>query len=454
MNGQDIRNRKVTVLGAARSGLAAAKLLKSQGAHVLVSDKESAEKLKVALPGLESAGIPFEVGGHTDRVYDCSLMVISPGVPSNAPVVVEAQKRGINVVSEMELASWFCRAPILAVTGSNGKTTTTTLLGRIFERAERKCVVAGNIGTAFSDVVLNLDQESIAIVEVSSFQLDHIQSFHPKTAVILNITPDHLDRYGKSFENYTASKCRVFENQTTEDFLVYSFDDPVTSLEVRKHASQHVRVLPFTAKMRLDDGVYVDKGRMVISESGRLEEIVDVKDISIKGLHNLYNSMAAALTARIMGVVKEPIHETLKTFEGVEHRLEFVRELNGVKYVNDSKATNVDSVWYALQSFDEPLIVLMGGRDKGNDYSRLNDLIREHVKAIIAIGESAGKVTEAFQNIMTVERAESMDAAVKKASGLAAGGDVVLLSPACTSFDWFENFEHRGRVFKEIVWKL
>jgi UDP-N-acetylmuramoylalanine--D-glutamate ligase len=454
MNGQDIRNRKVTVLGAARSGLAAARLLKSQGAHVFLSDKDSAEKLKAALPSLQSAGIPFEVGGHTDRVYDCSLMVISPGVPSNAPAVVEAQKRGINVVSEMELASWFCKAPILAVTGSNGKTTTTTLLGRIFEHAKRKCVVAGNIGTAFSSVVLDLDQEGVAIVEVSSFQLDHIQSFHPKTAVILNITPDHLDRYSKSFENYTASKCRVFENQTTEDFLVYSFDDPVTSLEVRKHASEHVRVLPFTAKARLDDGAYIDKGRMVISESGRLEEIVDVKDISIKGLHNLYNSMAAALAARIMGVATEPIRETLKTFEGVEHRLEFVRELNGVKYVNDSKATNVDSVWYALQSFDEPLIVLMGGRDKGNDYSRLNDLVREHVKAIVAIGESAGKVTEAFQNITTVEQAESMDAAVRKASELAARGDVVLLSPAGTSFDWFENFEHRGRVFKEIVRKL
>jgi UDP-N-acetylmuramoylalanine--D-glutamate ligase len=454
MNGRDIRNRKVTVLGAARSGLAAARLLKSQGAHVFVSDKESAEKLKVALPGLQSAGIPFEVGGHTDRVYDCSLMVISPGVPSNAPVVVEAQNRGINVVSEMELASWFCKAPILAVTGSNGKTTTTTLLGKIFEHAKRKCTVAGNIGTAFSNVVLDLDRESVAIVEISSFQLDHVQSFHPKTAVILNITPDHLDRYGKSFENYTASKCRVFGNQTTEDFLVYSFDDPVTSLEVRKHASEHVRVVPFTAKTRLDDGAYVDKGRMVISESGRLEEIVDVRDISIKGLHNLYNSMAAALAARIMGVATEPIRETLKTFEGVEHRLEFVRELNGVKYINDSKATNVDSVWYALQSFDEPLIVLIGGRDKGNDYSRLNDLVREHVKAIIAIGESAGKVTEAFQNITVVEQAESMDAAVKKASGLAARGDVVLLSPACTSFDWFENFEHRGRVFKEIVRKL
>jgi UDP-N-acetylmuramoylalanine--D-glutamate ligase len=454
MNDQEIRNKKVTVLGAARSGLAAAKLLKSLGAHVFVSDKESAEKLKAQVSSLKSLQIPFEVSGHTDRVFDCSLMVISPGVPANAPEVVEAQKRGIGVVSELELASWFCEAPILAVTGSNGKTTTTTLLGRIFERAKKKCVVAGNIGLAFSSFALELDKTSTAIVEVSSFQLDHIQSFHPKAAVILNITPDHLDRYGKSFDNYIASKRRVFENQTKEDSLIHSFDDPVTSLEVRKHASQHVHVLPFSAKTKLDEGAYVEKGTVMVSVSGKVEEIIDVKDIAIKGLHNLYNSMAAALAAKVMAVSAEPIRETLKTFEGVEHRLEFVRQVNGVKYVNDSKATNVDSVWYALQSFDEPLVVLMGGRDKGNNYSRLDDLVRQHVKAIVAIGESADKVFDAFRNITKVEKAKSMEIAVKKAAELAVSGEVVLLSPACTSFDWFENFEHRGRVFKELVKKL
>jgi UDP-N-acetylmuramoylalanine--D-glutamate ligase len=454
MDGQEIRNKKVAILGAARSGLAAAKLLKSLGAHVFVSDKESAEKLDAQVSSLKSLQIPFEVSGHTDRVYDCSLMVISPGIPLNAPVVAEAQKRGIDVFSELELASWFCKAPILAVTGSNGKTTTTTLLGKIFERAKRKCVVAGNIGSAFSSFVLDLDKTSTAIIEVSSFQLDHIQSFHPKAAVILNITPDHLDRYGKSFDNYIASKRRVFENQTREDFLIHSFDDPVTSLEVRKHASQHVRVLPFSARTKLDEGAYVEKGRVMISVSGKVEEIIDAKDIAIKGLHNLYNSMAAALAARVMGVEGEPIRETLKTFEGVEHRLEFVRQINGVKYVNDSKATNIDSVWYALQSFDEPLIVLIGGRDKGNDYSRLNDLVRQHVKVIVAIGESADKVFESFRNITKVEKAESMEAAVRRAAEMAAPGEVVLLSPACTSFDWFDNFEHRGRVFKEIVKKL
>jgi UDP-N-acetylmuramoylalanine--D-glutamate ligase len=448
------RYNKVSIIGAARSGLAAAKLLKLQGAQVFVSDKESAEKLKPQISTLNSLQIPFEVSGHTDRVYDCSLMVISPGVPSNAPVIVEAQRRGIDVVSELELASWFCKAPILAVTGSNGKTTTVTLLGRIFERAGSRCVVAGNIGSAFSNFVLDLDETSVAVVEVSSFQLDHIRSFHPKTAVILNITPDHLDRYGKSFESYIASKRRVFENQTKEDALVYSFDDPVTSLEVRKHASQHVRVLPFSAKTKLDEGAFVERGRVMVSMSGKVEEIIDAKDIVIKGLHNLYNSMAASLAAKAMGVAAGPIREALMTFEGVEHRLEFVRQVNGVKYVNDSKATNVESVWYALQSFDEPLIVLMGGRDKGNDYSRLNDIVRRHVKTIIAIGESADKVFEAFRNITRVEKADSMESAVRKAAELAARGEVVLLSPACTSFDWFDNFEHRGRVFKEIVMNL
>lgn len=445
---------KITVVGAARSGVAAAKLLKSQGAQVFVSDKESAEKLTSHISSLTSAGIPYEVGGHTDRVYDCSLMVISPGVPSDTPVVVEAQRRRIKVVSELELASWFCKAPILAVTGSNGKTTTTTLLGRIFEHAKKKCVVAGNIGTAFSNFVLDLDQTAVAILEVSSFQLDHIESFHPKVALILNITPDHLDRYGKSFEKYIASKRRVFENQTMNDFLVYNFDDPVTSLEVRKHAASRVQLLPFSVKTKLDKGAYVESGKLTIAEHGEAEEVVATTEISMRGVHNLYNSMAASLAAKAMGIPLEAIRQSLKRFEGVEHRLEFVRERNGVKYVNDSKATNVDSVWYALQSFEEPLIVLVGGRDKGNDYSKLFDLVRERVKAIIAIGESADKVVKAFQGVTKVEKAQSMEEAVQKAETLAVHGDVVLLSPACASFDWFENFEHRGRVFKEIVQRL
>ena len=454
MDGRQVRNTRISVIGAARSGIAAAKLLKSQGAEVFVSEKESAGKLKPQITELKSAEIPFETGGHTDRVYDCSLMVISPGVPSDAPVVIEAQRRGVKVVSELEVSSWFCRAPILAVTGSNGKTTTTGILGKIFETGKKKYVVAGNIGAAFSSFVLDMDQRTVAILEVSSFQLDHIESFHPNVAVLLNITPDHLDRYGGSFERYIASKCRVFENQTKDDFLIYNFDDPVTSIGVRKLAVSHVQLLPFSVKTKLDHGCFVKDGKVFSKTSGDLLDVLETRDISIRGMHNLYNAMAAALAATVLGVPVEAIRHALKTFEGLEHRLEFVRELNGITYINDSKATNIDSVWYALQSFEEPLILLMGGKDKGNDYSRLYDIVRERVKAIIAIGESAEKVYEAFRTITTVEKARSMEEAVRKGTALAAHGDVVVLAPACTSFDWFENFEHRGRVFKEIVNRL
>ncbi len=454
MNREQLRHNKISIIGAARSGVAAAKLLKSQGVQVFVSDKEPADKLKSHVSALTSVGVPFECGGHSERIYDCSLMVISPGVPSDAPVVLQAQRRGIKVVSELELASWFCPGPILAVTGSNGKTTTTTLLGRIFEHAKKKSVVAGNIGTAFSDVVLELDQTTVAILEVSSFQLDYIESFHPKVAVMLNITPDHLDRYGKSFESYIASKRRVFENQTMSDYLIYNFDDPVTCIEVRKHAAQRVDVLPFSVKKRLDSGACVEEERVIIKLHGKTIDLMGTKEIAIRGMHNLYNSMAASLAAMIMDIPVESLQGTLKTFQGVEHRLEFVAEVNGVKYVNDSKATNVDSVWYALESFEEPIIVLMGGRDKGNDYSRLYDLVRKHVKAVVAIGESAEKVVRAFRDLTLVEKAASMEEAVQKASKLASRGDVVLLSPACSSFDWFDNFEHRGRVFKETVRRL
>lgn len=451
---KQLQNSKVSVIGAARSGIAAAKLLKLQGAQVFVSDKEAAEKLTSHISHLKAVGIEFELGGHTNRVYDCSLMVISPGVPSDAPVVLEAKRRGIKVVSEIEVASWFCAAPILAVTGTNGKTTTVTLLGRIFEHAKKKSIVAGNIGTAFSNFVLGMDQTAVAILEVSSFQLDHIESFHPKVSVLLNITPDHLDRYGQSFDKYIASKYRIFENQTKDDFLVYNLDDPVTSIGVRKHAAQHVQLLPFSIKASPDGGAFVENGRLMLKTPERTIDLISTKEISLRGIHNLYNSMAAALAATAIGITAEPIQEALRTFEGVEHRLEFVREVNGVTYVNDSKATNVDSVWYALQSFDESLIVLIGGRDKGNDYTRLYDLVRQRVKAIVAIGESAEKVFEAFRNIATVEKASSMEEAVRKAAALAAQGDVVLLSPACSSFDWFQNFEHRGRVFKESVHQL
>ncbi len=451
---KDVSGKKISVIGAARSGAAAAQLLKTKGAKVFVSDSAPKEKLQSSISLLQSLGIEFETSGHTDRVLEADIIVISPGVPSNISIIEEAERCDIKVLSELEIASWFCQTPIIAVTGTNGKTTTTTLIGKMFDDAKRKNIVGGNIGTAFSSFVDSSNPMTVVILEVSSFQLDYCETFHPKVSIILNITPDHLDRYDQHFERYIASKCRVFENQKTDDYLIYNYDDLETNEQVRRFASMHVHTLPFGIKRRFEEGAFEENGKLVTILSGIKTEILETSQIGIRGIHNRYNSMAAVLSAQVMGIETASISSTLKSFKGVEHRLEFVREINCVKYVNDSKATNVDSVWYALQAFDEPLIVLIGGRDKGNDYSKLQDLVAKHVKTIVAIGESAEKVYQEFYSIKKVIKASSMDEAVILASKLASAGDIVLLSPACASFDWFQNYEHRGQVFKQIVNKL
>ncbi len=451
---RSVVGKNVAIIGAARSGIAAAQLLLTNGAKIFVSDSSSEQKLHASIARLQSLGIEFETGQHSDRILNSEMIVLSPGVPSNTLILQEAKRRDIQILSELEVASWFCASPIVAVTGTNGKTTTTTLLGRMFHDAKKKHVVAGNIGTAFSSVVTDSDSSSIAVLEVSSFQLDDIESFHPTIAVILNITPDHLDRYEHSFENYIASKCRIFENQTMEDYLIYCYDDEETRESIRRLASLHVQTLPFSINQQFDEGSFVDEGKLITVLEGKRSEIIDINEISIKGAHNLYNAMAATLSAQVMGVSAASIRATLKNFKGVEHRLEFVREVNGVQYVNDSKATNVDSVWYALQAFSEPVVLLLGGRDKGNDYSKLHALVERRVKAIVAIGESSEKVYQEFHRMRNVVKAPSMAAAVKAASELSTKGDVVLLSPACASFDWFENYEHRGKEFKRIVHEL
>lgn len=451
MDVTQLRNKKVSVIGAARSGVAVAQLLQLQGAQAFISDRDAEEKLRLHIPLLKSAGIPYELGGHSERVYDCSLMVISPGVPSNAPVVLEATKRGIHVISEVEVASWFCRSPIVAITGSNGKTTTTTLIGRILGDAKKKHAVAGNIGTAFSSVVLELADPDLAILEISSFQLDHCETFKPKISVIMNVTQNHMDRYDNSMEKYAAAKARIFMNQTANDVLVYDADDEWTSKIVVR---AKCRTIPFSQQRRLSIGAFVENGMLVTMLGGRRTEVIALDQISIKGPHNLYNAMAATLVGELLDVGTASLRATLKNFKGVEHRQEFVREVNGVRYFNDSKATSVDAVWYALQAFDQPIVLMLGGRDKGNDYSRIFDLVKKNVRAIVALGESADKVDKAFSGFMTVKRAGSMDNAVLVAQSLAQTGDVVLLSPACASYDWFENFEQRGTVFKELVRNL
>jgi len=446
-----VAEKKVTVIGAARSGLAAARLMQEMGAMVFVSESGVPEKLAAQISDLKAAGIEYETGGHTERALDAEIMIVSPGVPSDAPVIRKALDRGLRVVSELEAASWFCPSPVIAVTGTNGKTTTTTLIGKVMHDAGRKHVVGGNIGTAFSSLVGTLDAGSVAILEVSSFQLDYIESFHPKVSIILNITPDHLDRYGHNFAKYIASKCRIFENQTSEDFLIYNYDDPETREQVRRYASLHVHAVPFALERKFEEGAFVENKNLITVIGNKKSDVIETGRIGIRGIHNLYNSMAAALAGAVMKVSGESLRSTLASFKGVEHRLEFVREFEGVKYINDSKATNVDSVWYALQSYREPLIVLVGGRDKGNDYSRLHALVKKNVKAVVAIGESAEKVYQEFCSMTIAVKAAGMEEAVKLARELARAGDIVMLSPACASFDWFENYEQRGRVFKQIV---
>ena len=449
-----VHGLRFSILGGARSGLAAARLLKGAGAVVFLSDSAPAERMQEAARALRAMGVDAEFGANTRRVLEADTIVVSPGVPSDAPLLKEALARGISVVSELEAASWFCAAPIVAITGTNGKTTTTTLAGRMFGDARVQSVVAGNIGTAFSEVAAAVGPGGVAVVEVSSFQLDYVRSFHPGVAVILNITPDHLDRYDHSFAKYIAAKENVFRNQGAGDVLIYNRDDDVTRDAVERDAPPGVELLPFTLRGAPAAGAGVSAGMLRVALRGAVHDIVRVGEITIPGEHNLANAMAASLAAGVLGVPPASIRATLRNFRGVEHRLEFVRELGGVAYVNDSKATNVDSVWYALRSFDRPLVVLMGGRDKGNDYRRLLDPVREHVRAVVAIGESAGTVRSAFSGVVPVEEAASMAEAVRRARAFARPGDTVLLSPACASFDWFDNYEHRGRVFKEIVMSL
>ncbi len=457
----EFTNKKVSVIGAERSGVAVAQLLHGKGAAVFVSDFGSSETTQQHCAELRSAGIECEFGGHSDRVYECSLMVISPGVPTNAPVVLEAQKRGINIVAEIEVASWFCQGPIIAITGSNGKTTTTTLLGRILSDAKKKHVVAGNIGTAFSSLVLDVDPETVVVLEVSSFQLDFIRSFRPKVALILNITQNHLDRYDNAMEKYAASKARIVMNQTADDYFICNEDDLWTTKAVPHPASKRIA---FSSRFKVREGAYAEQGMLKTVFGGTEYSIIAAEDISIKGEHNLQNAMAATLAAQLVGVKPASIRSTLRNFKGVEHRQEFVREVNGIKYVNNSKATTVEAVEVALKSFDEPIVLIMGGKDKGNDYSTIFDLVKRKVKAIVATGYSADTIVKNFEAIVPVTKVgtigeakpnlDSMKKTIDTAAALAAKGDVVLLSPACTSFDWFRDYEERGRVFKQLVNQL
>ncbi len=446
---KDIKNKKITILGAVRSGIGAAKLAKRQGAIPFVSDKGEESKLIEQKNVLLSEGINFEFGVHSEKVFDCDFIITSPGVPDNSTVILEALKRGIKIISEIEFAAWFCKSNIFAITGTNGKTTTTSLMHYALNKCGVKAKVGGNIGNAFSEFADSLTVDEVAVLEVSSFQLDHVELFKPKFSVIINITPDHLDRYDNSFEKYALSKFNIAKNQNINDYFIINADDEV--IKKYEDRNNNVNRLYFSIKNKVINGAYAKNNVVYFVKNSNEEVVCEVTDIALKGEHNLYNSLVVITVLKTLGIENEKIKEALGSFPGVEHRLEFVRELNGVRYINDSKATNVDAVWYALRSFDNPLILILGGKDKGNDYTQIKDEVKKRVKKIYAIGSSANKVYQFFKDIVNTEIKDTFEDCLQSAKKEAVNGDIVLLSPACASFDMFKNYEHRGEEFKRIV---
>jgi UDP-N-acetylmuramoylalanine--D-glutamate ligase len=447
----DISGKKVTVVGAKRSGIAAAKLISRLGGKPFVTDSSSATALREYLEKLETANIEYETDHHTEKAFDCDLMVVSPGVPSDADIIKKAADNKIKIIGELELAASVCKGNIIAITGTNGKTTTTSLCGHLFNVCGKKTYVAGNIGFAFSEIALDVKEDEFVALEVSSFQLDLTVAFKPKVAMILNITPDHLNRYENKFENYIESKLQIYKNQNKNDFLILNMDNDTLINSVKNQAS---KTYYFSLQERVSNGTYNSGGDIIFNENDKQEFDCKVDDINLIGEHNIANSMAVITAAKIFKLDSEQIVKALRTFEGVEHRLEFVREIEGVKYINDSKATNVDSVWYALKGLSGQIFLILGGQDKGNDYNQIRPLVLEKVIKIYAIGSSADKVFNFFHKDIKVEVKQTLEDVVHAANLEARPGDIVLLSPACASFDMFDNYEHRGKIFKEAVNKL
>jgi len=450
--------RRVTVIGGARSGRAAAGLLVEQGARVFLSDARPLDA--TTRSAMNALGVAIEDGGHSDRALETDLVVTSPGVPDSAPPIRTAMEKGIPVVSEIELASWFCPSRMIAITGSNGKTTTTELMGHLLRSAGVPTVVCGNIGTPFSACLSDLTPESVVVLEVSSFQLDHVHTFRPDVSVLLNITPDHLDRYGHDMDRYAAAKLRIRACQQEQDAFIYSMDDERLSAFVREHRSE-AGPRPLGVTLTQDPHIqseaagFLKDGNLTLRLDNKEETLMQPNDLALRGRHNVYNSLAAAVAARVVEVRSDVMRESLRTFEGVPHRLEHVREVDGVRYVNDSKATNVNAVWYALESFSEPVVLIAGGRDKGNDYGKLIPLVQKRVRALITIGEAAETIhTQLGPYVKDPVVADTLKDAVHLSHLLAQSGDVVLLSPACSSFDMFDSFEDRGERFKQLVSNL
>ncbi|MGH9497135.1 MAG: UDP-N-acetylmuramoyl-L-alanine--D-glutamate ligase [Candidatus Sulfotelmatobacter sp.] len=446
----ELNGKRVLVVGLGKSGVASALFLKKHGAKVSVSDTKSGDDLRNEIPELLDHGIDVETGGHGERTFrGQDLIVVSPGVPVDAPPLVQARSLGESVIGEIELAAQFLPGPIIAITGSNGKTTTTTLTGEIMTAAGLPTLVGGNIGTPAISLAERAEKDTIIVLEVSSFQLETIQTFRPRVGVVLNVTPDHLDRH-RTFEAYVDAKARIFENQQPSDFAVLNADDPTCVSMAKRTKAQ---VFWFSRQKEVQQGAWGHDGKILFRDKAGQREILQVSEIPLKGAHNLENVLAAVCAAALMNCAPEKIRQAVIGFKAVEHRLEFVAKINGVDYYNDSKATNVDATIKALESFPANIHLVLGGEDKGSDYTVLNDLLRQRVKRVYTIGAAAAKIESQIKGTEVVH-AETLDNAIRKANAVAHPGDVVLLAPACASFDQFKNYEHRGKVFKEVVDEL
>ena len=443
---------KIVILGAGESGVGAALLAKQKGYNVFVSDASAIKPIYQS--ELEANRIPYESGTHdVERILAADEVMKSPGIPEKSELVKQIRAKGIPVISEIEFGFRYKGdSKIVAITGSNGKTTTTSLLYHICKVAEEDVAIVGNIGFSFARQIA-VDPKKLYVIEVSSFQLDDIKTFRPNIAILLNITEDHLDRYNYQFEYYVKSKFRIIENQTEKDCFIYCIDDEV----ITKHLellTTNTNLLPFSMKQELKKGGYIKNEQMML----KIQEervTMSIYDFALKGKHNAYNTMAASIAASTLGIRKEKIREAVSNFHSLEHRMEFVATVKGVDFINDSKATNVNSTWYALESMQKPTILILGGVDKGNDYALVADLVKDKVKAIVCMGTDNAKLIEYFKDkVAQIIEVDSAKKAVNASFKLAEKGDVVLLSPACASFDLFKNYEDRGHQFKESVKEL
>ena len=442
---------RVVVLGGAESGVGAAVLAKVRGFDVFLSDKGQIKEEYAQT--LRKWDIPFEEGQHTEeKILNADEVVKSPGIPGTVPMVRKIRENGIRIVSEIEFASRYDSAKKICITGSNGKTTTTSLIYYLLKNAGLNVGLGGNIGKSYAYQVAT-EHFDYYVLEISSFQLDDIYDFRPDIAIITNITPDHLDRYDHKMENYVAAKFNITRNLTQDDCFIFDSDDAITIGHLNSIVLR-CKMLPFSQQKEVPQGAFLRDGKMVLRYE-KEETDIFLQELALGGKHNIYNSMAAALAAKAAGIGNEVIRHSLKTFQPIEHRLEPVVSIKDVLYINDSKATNVDSAWYALECQNRPVVWIVGGTDKGNDYSVLDELVKEKVKAIVCLGKDNSKIHAAFEKMVPViADTLSADEAVQKASELAVPGDVVLLSPCCASFDLFKNYEDRGEQFKAAVRKL